>query len=122
MKWRKLSLGLLLIVGLIWVSALSIGVTAQSQTTVIPNVYHGSWFQPEALQYRVKMTATTFTFGGGYYEHEHWQPHNQVTYRLSSPRNSRNFYLGKTKRARISQRQSAGGYLLCEGESRDPVC
>ncbi|WP_233994467.1 hypothetical protein [Levilactobacillus brevis] len=91
----KLILGLFLLLSLIWVPVSSTEATAQSQTTVIPQAYRGSWFQPEFLQYRVKMTATTFTFGGGYYEHEHWQPHNQVTYRLSSHVTAGTFTWGK---------------------------
>ncbi|AJA80821.1 hypothetical protein ADT67_10390 [Levilactobacillus brevis] len=91
----KLILGLFLLLSLIWVPVSSTEATAQSQTTVIPQAYRGSWFQPEFLQYRVKMTATTFTFGGGYYEHEHWQPHNQVTYRLSFHVTAGTFTWGK---------------------------
>lgn len=91
----KLILGLFLLLSLIWVPVSSTEATAHSQTTVIPQAYRGSWFQPEFLQYRVKMTATTFTFGGGYYEHEHWQPHNQVTYRLSFHVTAGTFTWGK---------------------------
>lgn len=79
----KLGLGSLLLLELIWVPTSSTEATAQSQVSEIPNVYRGCWFQPEILKYRVKMTATTFTFGGGYYEQKHWQPIKQQTYRLS---------------------------------------
>ncbi|MFC6261185.1 hypothetical protein [Levilactobacillus fujinensis] len=60
-------------------------VTGRAVATVrpTPTAVRGSWFQEQDLKYRVKITKSTFVFGGGYYAGKKWHPIDQQSYQVS---------------------------------------